>query len=134
MFTAKANASAQLYSAEATIRGSMNLRALKALCNMEDSKCYVSKIASGSAFSDPKISQNHMHLRWTMVGPASIVFFLGNPHLLEGGEGCEDGTTDPNAVLPFRWSNHLDPHSGRCKSTKLLGHALTNTWQHGRTT
>ena len=67
-------------------------------------------------------------------GTCLIVFFLGNPHLLEGGEGCEDGTTDPNAVLPFRWSNHLDPHSGRCKSAKLLGHALTNTWQHGRTT
>ncbi|KAK0073188.1 hypothetical protein PV325_010147 [Microctonus aethiopoides] len=37
-----------------------------------------------------------------------VVFLLGDPHLLEGGQGSKDGTTDPYGVFPFRWSNDLD--------------------------
>lgn len=43
---------------------------------------------------------------WT----ALIVFLLGDPHLLEGGKGGKDGTTDPDRVFTFRWSNDLDLH------------------------
>ncbi|KAK0072657.1 hypothetical protein PV325_011029, partial [Microctonus aethiopoides] len=37
-----------------------------------------------------------------------VVFLLGDPHLLEGGQGSKNGTTDPYGVFPFRWSNDLD--------------------------
>ncbi|KAK0090708.1 hypothetical protein PV326_004057, partial [Microctonus aethiopoides] len=30
-----------------------------------------------------------------------IILLLGDPHLLEGGQGSEDGTTDPYGVFPF---------------------------------
>ena len=44
--------------------------------------------------------------RWT----ALIVLLLGDPHLLEGGEGCENGTTDPDGVLSLGRGNDLDLH------------------------
>merc|ERR1719259_796916 len=34
-------------------------------------------------------------------GAALVVLLLGDPHLLEGGEGGEDGATDPHGVLPL---------------------------------
>lgn len=40
-------------------------------------------------------------------GARLIVFRLGDPHLLKGAEGSQDGATDPDAVLPLRWSDHL---------------------------
>ena len=39
---------------------------------------------------------------------AFIVFLLGDPHLLEGGEGRQDGATNPDGVFPLWWSNDLD--------------------------
>merc|ERR1711936_459697 len=43
---------------------------------------------------------------------AFIVFLLGDPHLLEGGEGSQDGTSDPDRVFPLRGSNDLDLNGG----------------------
>merc|ERR1712117_880903 len=43
---------------------------------------------------------------------ALIVFLLGDPHLLEGGEGRQDGASDPDGVFPLRGSNNLDLHGG----------------------
>ena len=37
-----------------------------------------------------------------------VVLLLGDPHLLEGGEGGKDGSSDPDRVLPLWWSNDLD--------------------------
>jgi hypothetical protein len=42
---------------------------------------------------------------------ALIVLLLGDPHLLEGREGSQNGTTDPDRVLAFGWSNNLDLHA-----------------------
>ena len=39
-----------------------------------------------------------------------VVLLLGNPHCLEGGEGCQDGAANPNRVLPLRRSDDLDLH------------------------
>jgi hypothetical protein len=39
-----------------------------------------------------------------------VVFLLRDPHLLEGGQGSQDGSSDPDGVLPFWWSNDLDLH------------------------
>merc|ERR1719500_2207532 len=41
-----------------------------------------------------------------------IVLLLGDPHLLEGGEGSKDRATDPDGVLPLGRSDDLDLHGG----------------------
>merc|ERR1712008_651863 len=39
-----------------------------------------------------------------------VIFLLADPHLLEGGEGRQDGTSDPYGVFPFWGCNDLDLH------------------------
>merc|ERR1719481_1313835 len=60
-----------------------------------------------------------------------IILLLGDPHLLEGGEGSKDGSSDPDRVLPLWWSNDLDLDGGRSKSSDLLLHPVSNTRVHG---
>merc|ERR1712045_1114920 len=62
---------------------------------------------------------------------ALIVFLLGDPHLLEGGEGRQDGATDPDRVFPLRGSNDLDLNGGWSKSGDFLLHTISNTRVHG---
>merc|ERR1712064_222045 len=62
---------------------------------------------------------------------ALVVFLLGDPHLLEGGEGSKDGSSDPDGVLSLWWSNDLDLDGGWCKSGDLLLHSVGNTGVHG---
>merc|ERR1719381_447636 len=62
---------------------------------------------------------------------ALIVFLLGDPHLLEGGEGSKDGSSDPDGVLSFWWSNNLDLDCGWGKSGDFLLHSVGNTGVHG---
>merc|ERR1712106_373473 len=62
---------------------------------------------------------------------ALIVLLLGDPHLLEGGEGSQDGSSDPDGVLPLWWSNDLDLDGGWSKSSDLLLHTVSNTRVHG---
>merc|ERR1719188_1955451 len=65
---------------------------------------------------------------------ALVVLLLGDPHLLEGGEGRQDGATDPDGVLPLRGSNDLDLDGGGSKSSDLLLHPVSNTRVHGGAT
>jgi len=65
---------------------------------------------------------------------ALVVLLLGDPHLLEGGEGGQDGATDPDGVLPLWGSNDLDLDGGWGKSGDLLLHPVGNTWVHGGAT
>merc|ERR1712061_553563 len=65
---------------------------------------------------------------------ALIVFLLGDPHLLEGGEGRQDGATDPDGVFPLWWSNDLDLNGGWSKGGDLLLHTISNTGVHGGAT
>merc|ERR1711988_1719713 len=62
---------------------------------------------------------------------ALIVFLLGDPHLLEGGKGRQDGSSDPDGVFPLRGSNNLDLNGGWSKSGDLLLHTISNTRVHG---
>merc|ERR1711970_1660468 len=62
---------------------------------------------------------------------ALIILLLGDPHLLEGGEGSEDGSSDPDRVLPLWWSNDLYLDGGWSKSSDLLLHPVSNTRVHG---
>jgi len=67
---------------------------------------------------------------WT----ALVVLLLGDPHLLEGGERGENGTTDPDRVLALWWGDDLDLHRGWCKGGDFLLHTVGDTWVHGSTT
>ena len=78
-----------------------------------------------------------MHLEALAVdnGWASLVVLgLGDPHSLEGGEGSQDGATDPDGVLALWWGDDLDLHGGWGKGGDLLLHAIGNTGVHGGAT
>merc|ERR1712177_50459 len=64
-------------------------------------------------------------------GAALVVLLLGDPHLLEGGEGGQDGSSDPDGVLPLRGSDNLDLDGGWGKCGDLLLHSVGNTGVHG---
>merc|ERR1712079_29260 len=65
---------------------------------------------------------------------ALIILLLGDPHLLEGGKGRQDGSSDPDRVLPLRGSNNLDLNGGWSKSGDFLLHTVSNTGVHGGAT
>merc|ERR1712212_694084 len=62
---------------------------------------------------------------------ALIILLLGDPHLLEGGEGSKDGSSNPDRVLPLWWSNDLDLDGGRSEGSDFLLHTVSNTGVHG---
>merc|ERR1712177_123989 len=64
-------------------------------------------------------------------GAALVVLLLGDPHLLEGGEGSQDGASDPDGVLPLGGSDDLDLDGGGSKGGDLLLHPVSNTGVHG---
>ena len=68
--------------------------------------------------------------RWSRL----VVFLLGNPHLLEGGQRSQDGTTDPDGVFALWWGDNLDLHGGWGQGSDLLLHTVGNTRVHGGTT
>ena len=43
-------------------------------------------------------------------GASLLVFCLGDPHGLEGGEGGQDGSSDPDEELPLGGCHYLDLH------------------------
>merc|ERR1712032_1130366 len=62
---------------------------------------------------------------------ALVVLLLGDPHLLEGGEGGQDGSSDPNGVLPLGGSDDLDLDGGGSQGGDLLLHTVSNAGVHG---
>merc|ERR1712098_443245 len=68
------------------------------------------------------------------AGTTLVILLLGDPHLLEGGEGSQDGSSDPDGVLPLRGSNDLDLHGGWSQGGDLLLHSVGNTREHGGST
>merc|ERR1712237_136073 len=64
-------------------------------------------------------------------GAALVVLLLGDPHLLEGGEGGQDGSSDPDGVLPLGGSDDLDLDGGWGEGGDLLLHPVGNTGVHG---
>merc|ERR1712236_3801 len=65
---------------------------------------------------------------------ALIILLLGDPHLLEGGQGGQDGASDPDRVLPLRGSNDLDLDGRGSEGGDLLLHTISNTGVHGGAT
>ena len=60
-----------------------------------------------------------------------VVLLLGDPHVLEGGEGGQDGSSDPDGEFPLRRSHNLDLHGGGGESSHLLLHPVSNAGVHG---
>merc|ERR1719283_302556 len=63
-----------------------------------------------------------------------IELLLGDPHFLEGGEGSQDGASDPDGVFPLGRSDDLDLHGGRSQGGDLLLHTIGDTRVHGGAT
>ncbi|GMT10805.1 hypothetical protein PFISCL1PPCAC_2102, partial [Pristionchus fissidentatus] len=64
-------------------------------------------------------------------GAGLVVFGLGDPHLLEGGERGEDGSSDPDGVLALGGSDDLDLHRAGGEGGDLLLHAVGDSGVHG---
>merc|ERR550525_1172421 len=60
-----------------------------------------------------------------------VILLLGDPHLLEGGEGSQDGSSDPDGVLPLGRSDDLDLHGRGSQGGDLLLHPVGDTRVHG---
>jgi len=60
-----------------------------------------------------------------------VIFLLGDPHLLEGGQGSEDGAADPDGVFPLRGSDNLDLDGGGSEGGDFLLHTISDTGVHG---
>merc|ERR1712242_525705 len=67
-------------------------------------------------------------------GAALVVLLLGDLHLLEGGQGGQDGSSDPDGVLPLGGSDDLDLDGGGSQGGDLLLHPVGNTGVHGGAT
>jgi len=67
-------------------------------------------------------------------GSGFIVLLLADPHQLGGGQGGQDGASDPGRVLALRWGNDLDFHCAGCQGWDLLPHPVSNARVHCGTT
>ena len=67
-------------------------------------------------------------------GAGFVVFLFGDPHLLEGRQGGQDGATDPYGIFPLWWGNDLDFDGGRSQGGDFLLHTIGNTRVHGGAT
>ena len=67
-----------------------------------------------------------VHNRWAGL----VVFLLADPHLLEGGQGGEDGAADPYRVLAFWSCDDVDLHCLRSESSDLFLHAVSDARGH----
>ena len=57
-----------------------------------------------------------------------IVFLLGDPYLLEGGEAGKDGHSNPCNVFLLWGSNDLDLHGRRYEGIDFFLHSVGNAW------
>ncbi len=60
------------------------------------------------------------------AGAGLVVLLLGDPHLLEGGQGSQDRATDPDGVLPLGRGNNLD-EKGEGESRSVKCHCVIFT-------
>ena len=52
-------------------------------------------------------------------GAGLVVLLLADPHLLEGGEGSQDGAADPDRVLALRWGDNLEGINTNTNTSEL---------------
>ena len=59
------------------------------------------------------------------------MFRQADPHLLEGGQRSQDGSSDPDGVLPLGRSDDLDLYGGGREGGDLLLHPVSDPGVHG---
>lgn len=62
---------------------------------------------------------------------ALVVFGIRYPHLLERGQGRQDGSADPHGIFALRRRNRLDLHGGRRQRGDLFLHPVGDARVHG---
>jgi len=62
-----------------------------------------------------------------------VVFLFRDPHLLEGGQRGQDGSTDPYGVFSFGWGDDFDFNGRRGQSGDFFLHSVGDTGVHGGT-
>ena len=67
-------------------------------------------------------------------GTGLLIFLLGDPHSLEGGQGTEDGASDPHQELPLCGGDDLDLHGGRSQGSDFFAETFRDTRVHGGST
>mmetsp|Transcript_26371 Transcript_26371/g.57835 ORF Transcript_26371/g.57835 Transcript_26371/m.57835 type:complete len:225 (+) Transcript_26371:289-963(+) len=93
-------------------------------------------LSADTTTNDDNDQHHHISLEALPVndgGSGLVVLLLADPHGLEGGEGGEDGTTDPHGVLALGRGHDLDLDGGGGEGGDLLGHALADSGEHGGT-
>ena len=60
-----------------------------------------------------------------------LIFCLGDPHGLEGGERAENGSSDPDQELPLCGCDDLDLHGRGGKGGDFLAQSLRDAGIHG---
>merc|ERR1712096_45652 len=81
---------------------------------------------SGKTYNKHSLEALAVDNGWTSL----VVLGLRDPHLLEGGEGGQDGATNPDGVLPLGWGDDLDLHRRWGEGGDLLLHAVGDLGEH----
>ena len=63
-----------------------------------------------------------------------VVLLFRDPHLLEGGQRGQDGTTDPDRIFALGGRDDLDLHGGRGQRRDFLLHTVGDAGVHGGAT
>jgi len=66
------------------------------------------------------------------AGSGLVVLLFGDPHGLEGGEGGQDGASDPDQELPLSGRDNLDLHGGGGEGSHFLAESLGDAGVHSR--
>ncbi len=64
-------------------------------------------------------------------GTGFLILLLGDPHGLEGGEGTEDGASDPDEELALGRGDDLDLHGAGGEGSHFLAESLGDAGVHG---
>lgn len=63
-----------------------------------------------------------------------LIFCLGDPHGLEGGQGRKDGASDPDKELSLERSKHLNLHCGGGEGSHFLAESFGNSGEESGST
>ena len=88
-----------------------------------------------NVYTDPSLcpTSHPDHLETLAVhdgGSGLFVLLLADPHLLEGGQGGQDGATDPHGVLTLWRSDDLNLHGCWSEGSDLLLHPVSDARIH----
>merc|ERR1719492_651081 len=64
------------------------------------------------------------------LGSRFVILVLGDPHLLECGQGRKDGASNPNTVFALRWSDDFNLNGRGSKGGDFLVQTFVNVGEH----